>query len=74
MRDPIRDTKNKNPEVETVYGRIPHSNYGHAVGWCPALGLGLGFRPNDPENVKEVVKPDLYIFPDHIRGVILSQF
>jgi hypothetical protein len=70
MRDPIRDTKNKNPEVETVYGRIPHSNYGHAVGWCPALGLGLGFRPNAPE----VVKPDLYIFPDHIRGVILSQF
>jgi hypothetical protein len=64
-----RDVNSATPEIVTHWGGgIPNSEYGHAVGWCPALGRGLGFRPNAPE----VVKPDLYIFPGGEFGVILS--
>lgn len=45
-------------ETEITVSSDPNK-FGKAVGWCPAYGIGLGFRPN-----REVVKPDAVFMPE----------
>lgn len=43
---------------------VTPNNYGHAVGWCPADGLG--FRPNRPRSAGELAV-ESRIRQDHQR-------